>query len=366
MGYLKVTAGSNFDGPMSIAQVNRYPVSINNEFFEGIVIIRINNFDESTLPAPPPHVPQNMYLNAAEYFKDRSRQFSFQVEGKFKKTVNGDDLFWDISFPYPLTGLPFFTPMVVKALQYLDPATEVDFYAKEQYVRSSVLTMMNSITAWKPTGLSSDEQAVIDENFLAPPSDDDDGHSDSGSIASTNGLPAPPAVITRNGSSERILQPETLVSGVQEDLALIISSMRRSSLETTSPTSPTSAKSKHEPPRSDVAKRRKFFLSAENRKLVNFHPDCIYAFESFNPNMMFTTFEAKLPGFNIDVKKYFPVRRLVRVSMRSKDGKTTYLGIELELVSGDQDSSTWSIQSEGAGGSSGQASKKGSRESVKG
>ena len=85
------------------------------------MIIRIRDFDESKLPDSP-QLPSHTFLNAAEYFRSRSRQFSFQVEGRFKKPVNGDDLYWDISFPYPLTGLPFFTPMVVKFLQYLDPA----------------------------------------------------------------------------------------------------------------------------------------------------------------------------------------------------------------------------------------------------
>ncbi|KAJ3153210.1 hypothetical protein HDU89_000839 [Geranomyces variabilis] len=375
MGLLKVTAGSSFSD-LAPVQVNRYPVPINNDLFEGILIVRINGFDESTLPPPPSHIPHNMALHAEEYFKDRSRQFSFQVEGRFKQKVNGDDLFWDISFPHPLQGLPFFTPMVVKGLQYLDPATEVDFYAKEQYVRSSVLTIMNAINAWKPAGgLTTDEQAVIDEDLLAPPSattsrtsaggDDDDAHSDAGSIASTNGLPAPPSVITRNGSSERILHPETLQNGVQEDMALIISSMRRASLSASGePTSPTSGKTKVEPPRSDVAKRRKFFLSAENRKLVNFSPDVIYGFESFNPNMCFTDFTAKLPGLSIDVKKYFPVKRIVRVRMCSKDGKTTYFGMEIELIPS-EDGSAWSLATDGAGSSSTSGSKKGSRESLK-
>ncbi|KAJ3149702.1 hypothetical protein HDU86_006879 [Geranomyces michiganensis] len=372
MGLLKVTAGPSFSD-LAPVQVNRFPLPINNDLFEGILIVRINGFDESTLPPPPSHIPHNMALHAEEYFKDRSRQFSFQVEGRFKQKVNGDDLFWDISFPYPLQGLPFFTPMVVKGLQYLDPATEVDFYAKEQYVRSSVLTMMNSINAWKPAGLTTDEQAVIDEDLLSPSSatasrtsmagDDDDAHSDAGSIASTNGLPAPPSVITRNGSSERILHPETLQNGVQEDMALIISSMRRASISAGEPISPTSGKTKLEPPRSDVAKRRKFFLSAENRKLVDFSPDVIYGFESFNPNMCFTDFTAKLPGLSIDVKKYFPVKRILRVRMCSKDGKTTYFGMEIELLS--NDGSAWSLATDCAGGSSNGSSKKGSRESLK-
>ncbi|KAI9096264.1 hypothetical protein DFS34DRAFT_624593 [Phlyctochytrium arcticum] len=344
--YLVVSGGSSVES-MEPVQVNRYPLFINNDHFEGLLIIRLKDFDESKLP-PAPHLPSHTYLNATEYFKSRSRQFSFQVEGQFKQPVNGDNLYWDISFPEPLTGLPFFTPMVVKFLQYLDPATEIDFYAKEQYVRSSVLTMMNAIACWKPLPLNSEEQAVVDEPIegqdSAEVSDSEDNgaptsnnngaqqqldlsvnslDSDRHSIASTNGKPAPAYTITRNGSQERILQPETLQNGVSEDLALMISSMRRLSH---------GQKSDNEPPRSDVAKRRKFFLDQTARARVAFQPDYVYAFESFNPHMCFKDFTAKIPGFNIDVKKYFPRRRMVRVSMCSKDKSITYLTFDVELV----------------------------------
>ncbi|KAJ3008404.1 hypothetical protein HKX48_008550 [Thoreauomyces humboldtii] len=384
MGELRVTAGNDFNSLDTVVQVNRFPVPISNDLFEGLLIVRILNFDESFLPAPTnPAVPSTTLLASASpldcdnYFKDRSRQFSFQIEGSFKQNVNGDDLFWDISFPYRLEGLPFFTPMVVKALQYLDPATEVDFYAKEQYVRSSILTMMNSITAWKPAGLSAEDQAVIDEDFTAPlsathgthrkqtseDSTNDDVHSDAGSIASTNGPPAPPAVISRNGSTERVLHPETLTMGVQEDLAIIISGMRKSNLAPPG----TKPDSKQEPPRCDVAKRRKFFLAAENRKRVTFTPDVVYAFESFNPNMVWTSFEAKLPAIgalgNIDIKRLFPIKRVVRVRMCSKDGKTTYLGMELELVKS-EDGSSWSLASNSSDKK--QKGSKGSKDSLRG
>ncbi|KAI8818335.1 uncharacterized protein EV422DRAFT_538199 [Fimicolochytrium jonesii] len=420
MPWLKALAGNDFDSLNEVAQVNRYPVVINNDLFEGLLIIRINNFDESKLPEPPATLPSETFLDAASYFGTRSRQFSFQVEGRFKNSVNGDDLYWDISFPYPLTGLPFFTPMVVKFLQYLDPATEIDFYAKEQYVRSSVLTMMNAISAWKPLNLDKDDQDAIAEPIVAPPhspkplsktagpvtssssslkgkaksvtkltsklsmhfkqkssdssksdksskgsadlnptspkqADSDDENFDTQSVDSLNSIPEPPATVTRNGSTERVLQPDTLRSGVHEDLALIISSLRRAShaaaltptsptastgslpadAPPTSPTSPTgSATSLNpaEPPRSDVNKRRKFYLSKENRERVTFSPEYVYAFESFNPHMCWTDFTAKIPGFNIDVKKYFPIKRMVRVRMCSKDGKKTYLAMHFELV----------------------------------
>ncbi|KAJ3188592.1 hypothetical protein HDU85_004306 [Gaertneriomyces sp. JEL0708] len=338
--YLRFMAGSDWNN-MQEVQVNRFPVAINNEFFEGILIVRIKNFDESNLKDAH-HYPDQSFLNADEYFGDRSRQFSFQVEGRFKQPVNGDDLYWDISFPTKIHGLPFFTPMVVKFLQYLDPATEIDFYSeKRQFVRSSVLTMMNSLSAWKPKPLSNEERRVLhevdDEQSLDGNSSTTTGGDDADSI---NGPATVP--VEGDGTDEGIVHPETLQNGVAEDLTLIVSSIRRLSAASAggSPTTPTSinstssskSKAPAEPPRHDPVKRRKYFLQKDNRERVTFYPEYVYAFESFNPHMCWTDFTAKIPGFNIDVKKYFKGGKAVRINLCSKDGSRIYCCMEGALV----------------------------------
>lgn len=151
---LSVRSGANFDLPID-DYINYKPLKIDNEFFEGILIIRFSNWiwgkeHQNTTGKDKKEVaedPEDL-IKSRKYFDNRSRKFSFQVQGKFKQEINGDDLIWDISFPYGLQNLPFFTPMAVKFLHYLDPATAVDFYAPEAFVKCPVLTMMNAMSCW--------------------------------------------------------------------------------------------------------------------------------------------------------------------------------------------------------------------------
>lgn len=149
---LSVRSGDNFDLPID-DYINYKPLKIDNEYFEGFLIIRFSNWiwgkaSQNTTHAKDDEDPEDL-LKTRNYFNKRSRKFSFQVQGRFKQELNGDDLIWDISFPFGLQNLPFFTPMAVKFLHYLDPATSVDFYAPEAYVKCPVLTMMNALSGWE-------------------------------------------------------------------------------------------------------------------------------------------------------------------------------------------------------------------------
>ncbi|ORX89135.1 DUF1769-domain-containing protein [Basidiobolus meristosporus CBS 931.73] len=80
------------------------------------------------------------------------------------------------------------------------------------------------------------------------------------------------------------------------------------------------------------AERRDYLSKAENRKAVKLRTDMLYQFDFFNPYINFNSHSLVLPGFELDVMKYYDGQPLKYVA-QSRDGKTIFFVVVFELVS---------------------------------
>lgn len=130
----------------------RRPHEIDTEHFVGRVLVRI-------LDAPGAREGEE----AREYFKDRSRRFCIQIEGRFKQEWNGDDIHFGsdfdkfISFP----RAPFNAGM--KVAKMIDPCT---FYEEQPpsgrpYIMSPYCACMNVLCAWPAPSRAHDAVVVL-------------------------------------------------------------------------------------------------------------------------------------------------------------------------------------------------------------
>ncbi|CAO1625777.1 unnamed protein product [Parajaminaea phylloscopi] len=127
------------------------PHEINTEHFVGRVLVRI-------LDAPGAQEGEE----GREYFKDRSRRFCIQIEGRFKKAWNGDDIHFGSDFDkfVDFPRAPFNAGM--KVAKYIDPCT---FYeeqppSKRPYIMSPYCACMNVLCAW-PAPSRAHEAVVV-------------------------------------------------------------------------------------------------------------------------------------------------------------------------------------------------------------
>ncbi|WFD19451.1 hypothetical protein MCAP1_001681 [Malassezia caprae] len=135
------------------------PHEINTEHFVGRVLVRILD-----APGAKPGEP------AREYFKDRSRRFCIQIEGRFKKPWSGDDILFGSDFDkfVPFPRAPFNAGMRVARM--IDPCT---FYEEHPpsgrpYIMSPYAACMNIFCAWPAPHRLADAVVVEHEHGEQP------------------------------------------------------------------------------------------------------------------------------------------------------------------------------------------------------
>lgn len=137
----------------------KHPHEINTEHFVGRVLVRILD-----APGAKPGEP------AREYFKDRSRRFCIQIEGRFKKPWTGDDILFGSDFDkfVPFPRAPFNAGMRVARM--IDPCT---FYEEHPpsgrpYIMSPYAACMNIFCAWPAPHRLADAVVVEHEHGEQP------------------------------------------------------------------------------------------------------------------------------------------------------------------------------------------------------
>ncbi|KAL9935572.1 hypothetical protein V8E36_005920 [Tilletia maclaganii] len=173
------------------------PHEIKTEHFIGRVLVRIVDFDGAR-PGEP----------GREYFRDRSRKFSIQIEGRFTKPWNGNEVLFGTDFDklidFPRTAFN----AGMKVAQWVDPCT---FYEEKPpsgrpYIMSPYVACMNTLAAWPAPHREHDAVVVLrdvvsheDENSADTPKRQntplppilDDGRA----AASSPLTGAPPAIV---------------------------------------------------------------------------------------------------------------------------------------------------------------------------
>ncbi|KAK0542787.1 hypothetical protein OC846_002582 [Tilletia horrida] len=128
------------------------PHEIATEHFVGRVFVRI-------LDAPGARQGEE----GREYFRDRSRRFCIQIEGRFTKPWNGNEVLFGTDFDklIDFPRAPFNAGM--KVAQFIDPCT---FYEEKPpsgrpYIMSPFCACMNTLAAWPAPDREHDAVVVL-------------------------------------------------------------------------------------------------------------------------------------------------------------------------------------------------------------
>ncbi|KDN49940.1 hypothetical protein K437DRAFT_74193 [Tilletiaria anomala UBC 951] len=128
------------------------PHEINSEHFVGRVLVRIIN-------APG----ANEGEEGREYFQDRSRKFSIQIEGRFKKPWKGSEVLFGSDFDkwIAFPRAPFTAGM--RVAQMIDPCTFYDEHppSGRPYIMSPYCACMNTLCAWPAPSRAHDAVVVL-------------------------------------------------------------------------------------------------------------------------------------------------------------------------------------------------------------
>lgn len=136
---LRISIGSSHTD-LTRAHVNdpSKPTHIQNEYFEGDIVVRVKNFKGLT-----PDNEAAKVLDSA-YFDETSDTSSVQFIGTIKTDVTGDELLFGNDFDEPIKGsLPPGTSLGLKAMKWIDPSLETDLYADKPWAFSPLLATMN-------------------------------------------------------------------------------------------------------------------------------------------------------------------------------------------------------------------------------
>ncbi|KAE8225416.1 hypothetical protein CF326_g7872 [Tilletia indica] len=139
---------------MELARVNdsHRPHEIKTEHFVGRVFVRVLN-----------HPGAQQGEEGREYFRDRSRKFCIQIEGRFTKPWNGNEVLFGTDFDklIDFPRAPFNAGM--KVAQFIDPCT---FYEEKPpsgrpYIMSPYIACMNTVAAWPAPDREHDAVVVL-------------------------------------------------------------------------------------------------------------------------------------------------------------------------------------------------------------
>ena len=112
---LRVSIGPNIHH-LSVYNVNSEtnPMFVESEYFTGRIVVRVRDFAGYTRDASPP-------IPIIKYFDGKTRNFSVQVQGRFKQEFLGNDIVFGTEFERkvdPPTGKPSYLRTMV-FLQYI-------------------------------------------------------------------------------------------------------------------------------------------------------------------------------------------------------------------------------------------------------
>ncbi|KAI9592412.1 hypothetical protein BDF19DRAFT_388386 [Syncephalis fuscata] len=221
---LAVRAGPSYT-QQTLINVNddQYPVLIDSTDFTGRVVVRIKDFTGIT-PSGETRITNT------NYFKGRRRKFSIQVEGRFKKAVSADDVYYGVDFD-DIPAIPKIFDIGMAAARLIDPAVYYNAQTEKPYIMSPLLCGINAFNI-------RDAPELFDCLPLAE----------------------------YQLGGERALEEDTRIQLPSAD--------PKASMP--------------------YKKRRKYFLNQANRQSFMFMPDKQYGFDFYSPHMDFNTFQLKL------------------------------------------------------------------------
>eukprot|EP01117_Protostelium_nocturnum_P017909 TRINITY_DN7374_c0_g1_i1.p1 TRINITY_DN7374_c0_g1~~TRINITY_DN7374_c0_g1_i1.p1 ORF type:complete len:276 (+),score=61.61 TRINITY_DN7374_c0_g1_i1:61-888(+) len=137
---VEVRAGAS-EQDLELIEVNNEsnPFPVESSEFVGRIAVRIQGFDGVS--------PNGEPIATSPYFNNVGRLLSIQIQGRFKRDWNADDLMWGIEF-HSKFKVPKLAGIALKFVQYtFDPCLDADLHADKPYARSSLFAAMNTINS---------------------------------------------------------------------------------------------------------------------------------------------------------------------------------------------------------------------------
>lgn len=131
---------------LSTVAVNHddHPVEINSPNFQGRIAVRIKNFTGED-PTGVEHKKDTPYFESGH---GKGQSWSMQIQGRFKSSVNADDLVFGNEFDKPIKDhLPYGTSVALQFVKLVDPNLEHDLYAQKPHAWSPYLATMPRINS---------------------------------------------------------------------------------------------------------------------------------------------------------------------------------------------------------------------------
>ncbi|KAG0206487.1 hypothetical protein BGX28_002070 [Mortierella sp. GBA30] len=128
------------------------PIEFDAPEFKGRAMVRIKDFVGVTSDGSEP-------VYNSEYFKGHNRRFSIQIEGRFKREWDGEQVYFGTDFDRSVE-LPQGFETMLKIARYIDPVVRTSLTKDGQpWILSPLVSSINIMTAWRPQ----------DANLPSPP-----------------------------------------------------------------------------------------------------------------------------------------------------------------------------------------------------
>ncbi|KAF9110766.1 hypothetical protein BGX27_005910 [Mortierella sp. AM989] len=301
------------------------PMLIESDEFIGQIVVRIRNLDKAfgyaeaqkedglkTMPDSPWFTKPGADNNLS----------SVQISGRFKREWRGDQIVFGNQFERPLR-LPPFSSIALKFIQFIDPGLKADIYSERPWAFSPLLATMNTVNV---SGWHIDEatRKKVDHNG-----------QDQDKARLEKELPPWPSP-----EGEHIVEDTSLL--FKESSTLEADKKKKDEEEQADQESQNSDKEelvetksgnalKESPKNLNASARRSYFAREVNLAKHRYRPDQVYGFDFFNPYLDFANFTLKVPGFSVDITKYWDGQPLTYI-IKSQDSSVVFMAFQYELI----------------------------------
>ncbi|KAG9323549.1 hypothetical protein KVV02_003073 [Mortierella alpina] len=304
---LRVSAGPSPD-PKTLKPItvndDANPLLIETDEFIAQIVVRIRGLDKTISYHEAQKQDGLKSLPDSSWFAKPggdNNLSSVQISCRFKHEWPGDQIVFGNQFEKPLR-LPPLSSIALRFVQYIDPGLQADIYSDRPWAFSPLIATMNTVnvTGWhldratqqkiEQEGQEKDKEHL--ENELPPwPSPEGDHILED-------------TALLFKSSSERKADDDGGKEILEEAIA---------------------------PAALDRSARRSYFAKPVNLSTHRYRPDQVYGFDFFNPYLDFANFTLKVPGFSVDITKYWDGQPLTYV-IKSKDSSVVFMAFQFELI----------------------------------
>ncbi|KAF9432129.1 hypothetical protein BGZ76_011231 [Entomortierella beljakovae] len=325
---LRVSAGPSADDlkPVNVND-DANPMFIESKEFVGQLVVRIRGLDKAFGYAEAQEEDGLKTFPDSAWFTrpgGNNNLSSVQISGRFKNEWEGSEVVFGNQFEKPLR-LPPFSSIALKFIQFIDPGLKADIYCDRPWAFSPLIATMNTVnvSGWhidEATQAKADQSGETErlENLESelPPWPSPDGEhiiedtsllfkGDSNFVSDKKKKKAAAATTQQNDQDD---------STSQQEEEVVVADTKNEATKNLS-----------------VGERRSFFSKEANLSKHRYRPDQVYGFDFFNPFLNFANFTLKVPGFSVDITRYWDGQPLTYV-VKSRDSSAVFFAFQYEIL----------------------------------